>query len=93
MSDLVRAEILVSGLVQGVGYRYFVIRNAESLGLKGYTQNLRSGEVYNVVEGEKYLIEDLIKQLHIGPFSSEVKAVNVRWKEFKNEFKSFGVKY
>ena len=36
----VRAEIVVNGLVQGVGYRYFVVREAKKLGLKGYTKNL-----------------------------------------------------
>lgn len=93
MGNLVRAEILVIGIVQGVGYRYFVNKNAELLGLKGYTQNLYSGEVYNVVEGEKYLIEELIEKLKIGPVSSDVKEVNINWKEYKNEFKKFEVRF
>lgn len=93
MSNLARAEIVVAGLVQGVGYRYFVIRNAEALGLKGYTQNLISGEVFNVIEGEKFLIEELEKKLRIGPISSDVKSVNLKWFEYKNEFKNFEVRY
>ena len=36
----VRAEIIVNGLVQGVGYRYFVQREANKLGLKGFVKNL-----------------------------------------------------
>ena len=93
MSNLVRAEILVSGLVQGVGFRYFVVKNSEALGLKGFTQNLSNGKVYNIVEGEKFLIEDLLKQLRIGPSYSEVKSVDVNWTEFKNEFTNFEVRY
>jgi len=53
----------VNGLVQGVGFRYFVYREAAKLGLKGLTKNLYSGEVLTVVEGEKAMIEDLIKKL------------------------------
>jgi acylphosphatase len=46
----VRAEIIVNGLVQGVGYRYFVLREAKRLELKGFTQNLYTGEVMTVVQ-------------------------------------------
>ena len=93
MSNLVRTEILVSGLVQGVGFRYFVVKNCEALGLKGFTKNLPDGKVYNIVEGEKFLIEDLLKQLQIGPSYSEVKKLDVKWTEFKNEFTNFEVRY
>ena len=51
MSDLRRAKIIVTGLVQGVGYRYFVVRHADKLNLEGYTQNDFSGEVVTEVEG------------------------------------------
>ncbi len=88
-----RAEILVNGLVQGVGFRYFVVRNAEKLGLKGYTKNLYSGEVLTIVEGEKILIEELYNKLKIGPPYADVKNASVIWGEFKNEFKRFEVRY
>ncbi|NNG26140.1 MAG: acylphosphatase, partial [Ignavibacteriaceae bacterium] len=63
----VRAEILVNGLVQGVGYRYFVLREARRLDLNGFSENLFSGEVLTIVEGEKAMIEDLICKLRVGP--------------------------
>ena len=88
-----RAEIIVNGLVQGVGYRYYVIRNAEKLDLKGYVKNLYTGEVLTVVEGPKYLIEDLFNRLKIGPSYAHVKNASVQWSEFKNEFKRFEVRY
>ncbi len=53
MSKLARATIIVNGVVQGVGFRYFVLRNANALGLKGYTKNLFTGEVLTEVEGEE----------------------------------------
>jgi len=89
----VRAEIVVNGLVQGVGYRYFVIREAQILGLKGYTQNLYTGEVLTVVEGEKAIIEELIKKLKVGPIHASVKSCKVDWQETKNEFTDFEVKF
>lgn len=91
--NLQRGEIIVSGLVQGVGYRYFVQRNALKLGLKGYTKNLYSGEVLIVVEGEKFLIEDLFNKLKIGPPHAEVRFAEIKWTSCKNEFLTFEITY
>jgi acylphosphatase len=93
MSELKRAKIIVNGLVQGVGFRYFVIRHADNLNLKGYTQNLFTGEVLTEVEGDESLIQELIKQLKIGPMKSHIANCSVDWSEFKNEFKRFEVRY
>lgn len=88
-----RAEILVNGFVQGVGFRYYIVRHAEKLGLKGYTQNLYSGEVFTVVEGELAMIEELYKKIQIGPAHANVKSASIKWSESKNEFTRFEVKY
>jgi acylphosphatase len=93
MSDLRRAKIIVTGLVQGVGYRYFVMKHADILNLNGYTQNLFNGEVLTEVEGEFGLINELIKQMKIGPMKSHVTNCSVEWSEYKNEFKRFEVRY
>ncbi|HSW55459.1 MAG TPA: acylphosphatase [Ignavibacteriaceae bacterium] len=89
----VRAEIVVNGLVQGVGYRYFVVREAQKLGLKGFTQNLYTGEVLTVVEGERAIVEEMIKKLKVGPSHAAVKSCKVNWQEPKNEFTDFEVKF
>ena len=89
----VRAEIIVNGLVQGVGYRYFVMREAKKLGLNGFVKNLYSGEVLTSVEGEKAKVEELIKKLKIGPIHASVKSCKVNWSEPKNEFTDFEVKF
>ena len=60
---MVKAEIIVTGLVQGVGFRYFVSKKANEFNLVGFTKNQYDGSVLTVVEGEKYLIEDLYKEL------------------------------
>jgi acylphosphatase len=88
-----RAEILVNGLVQGVGFRYFVVKRAEELGLKGYTKNIFSGEVYIIVEGERTMIEDFFNRIKIGPVHSNVKNASIKWSESKNEFIRFEVRY
>jgi acylphosphatase len=89
----VRAEIVVNGLVQGVGYRYFVLREAQELALNGYVKNLYTGEVLTVVEGEKAIVEDLINKLKVGPIHASVKSCKVDWQEPKNEFTDFEVKF
>lgn len=89
----VRAEIVVNGLVQGVGFRYFVMREAKKLGLNGYVKNLYTGEVLTVVEGEKAIVEELINKLKVGPIHASVKNFKVDWQETKNEFTEFEVRF
>jgi acylphosphatase len=91
--ELARAEIAASGNVQGVGFRYFIQKNAEALLLTGYVKNLFSGEVLAVVEGEKWKIELLIKKIKLGPSRSSVTKCNVSWSDFKDEFHNFGIRY
>ena len=88
-----RAEILVNGLVQGVGFRYFVLREAQNLELKGFVKNLFTGEVLTVVEGEKSLIEDLFNRIKIGPSHASVKNVHITWDRSKSEFTNFEVRH
>jgi len=87
-----RADIIASGLVQGVGFRYFVFRNAVSLNLYGFVKNLYSGEVLTVVEGEKHLIEELFKKIKIGPSHAAVSRCMIEWNNNKNEFTDFEIK-
>ena len=92
-SRFVRAEIIVNGLVQGVGFRYFVYSRAENLELKGYVKNFYTGEVNTVVEGEKYLIEDLFEKIKIGPMSAHVKNASINWTEPTYEFTRFEIRH
>ena len=89
----VRAEIVVNGLVQGVGFRYFVMREAQKLELKGFVKNLYSGEVLTVIEGEKANVEEMVRKLKVGPIHASVKSFKVDWQTPKNEFKDFEVKF
>jgi acylphosphatase len=87
------AYIIVKGLVQGVGFRWFVEREAKQLGLNGYVKNLFNGNVEVEVEGERGLIEQLIKQLRVGNRSSHVIDVQVSWLEYENKFDRFRIAF
>jgi len=75
----VRAKILVSGHVQGVGYRAFASRMAAARGLTGGVENLDSGQVALDVEGPKEALEELVANLKKGPVGARVSQVQVEW--------------
>lgn len=74
-----RARILVSGLVQGVGFRYFCHKHARLLGLSGFARNLVHGDVEVEAQGEREKIEHYIERLRGGPAGAVVSGVAVEW--------------
>ncbi len=66
---------LVRGRVQGVGYRYFVMRAAAALGVTGFARNLVDGSVEVVAEGAERALGDLEGKLRQGPAFAEVEGV------------------
>lgn len=81
MVELARITAIVSGRVQGVGYRAFVQRHALDLGLAGYAENLSDGRVEIIAEGEKSELEHLLVFLRRGPAHAEVTELAVTWGE------------
>ncbi|GAB6946446.1 acylphosphatase [Vulcanisaeta sp. JCM 16161] len=89
-----RVHILVKGLVQGVGFRAFVRRNAKRLGIKGFVRNLPDGFTVEIVaEGPDDAIEQLISIAKRGPPGAVVEDVDVEYEEPKNEFSDFEILY
>lgn len=88
----VYAEIIVHGLVQGIGFRFFVYGKAKALNLKGYVKNQYDGSVLTVVEGNKSSVELLFEQLKIGPMHSDVRDIKISWGSFRGEFASFEIR-
>jgi len=88
-----RARVIVSGLVQGVGYRYFVLRKAKEYHLTGYVRNLYSDDVEVLVEGDEAVVRDFIKELRVGPMSANVTGVQVKWEEGESEYEDFEVRF
>lgn len=68
-------RFLVTGLVQGVGFRWFVARHARALGLTGYARNLADGSVEVVVDGAADALPELERLLRTGPASAQVDQV------------------
>lgn len=68
-------RFLVSGLVQGVGFRWFVARHARSLGLAGFARNLPDGRVEVVVSGPDEALPALEQLLRSGPANAQVERV------------------
>ena len=65
----------VRGQVQGVGYRYFALREAEQRGLTGFTRNQADGSVEVVAEGPDESLRDLLARLREGPAFAHVESV------------------
>lgn len=87
------ARIVVSGVVQGVNFRYYTVSCARGLKLRGWVRNLPDGRVETEAVGEKGLIDDLIEQLRIGPPASRVTGIDVTWLAKDSDHKSFDVRY
>lgn len=85
-------KIIVSGLVQGVGYRYFIYRQAQSLGLTGYVKNLPGGQVEIVACGVKGLIDDLVRTARVGPSYASVADVSLEKIEPSPAFNDFEIR-
>jgi acylphosphatase len=66
---------LVSGRVQGVGFRYFVQRHAEAAGLRGYVRNLSDGRVEFLLAGPPSAVDAVIGQIRSGPAHARVTDV------------------
>jgi acylphosphatase len=68
-------RFLVYGRVQGVGFRWFVCREADRLGLRGFTRNLRDGSVEVIAAGPPQALEALERVLGRGPTQAQVERV------------------
>jgi acylphosphatase len=75
MSAVHAKRWFVNGRVQGVGFRFFVQRTAEQLGLKGYVRNLDDGRVEAYAIGPAERLSDLAAALHRGPRTADVRGV------------------
>jgi acylphosphatase len=89
----VGVQLRIHGFVQGVGYRYYCLRKARSLGLKGWVKNNPDGSVSVAAEGDRGLVEELIKELKAGPPSASVSDIDVTWTPYTGRFSDFGLSF
>ncbi len=83
----------VHGLVQGVGFRYFVRGEARRLNLKGIVRNDPDGVVTVVAEGGREALDELLEALHEGPELAEVDEVDEVWEAPRGRFDGFSIEY
>lgn len=70
-------RVLVDGLVQGVGYRWWTTRTAQGLGLRGWVRNLHDGRVEILASGPETALTALTEACHRGPPSAAVDDVAI----------------
>lgn len=88
-----RVHLMISGDVQGIGFRAWVRGKAKELGVVGWVKNRSDGAVEVVAEGEPEALGALIKECQQGPDVAWVEKVGVTWEEATGEFVSFDVVY
>ena len=76
MTPVVR-RLVITGRVQGVGFRYAFADEARELGLKGWVRNRRNGEVEAIVSGPADTVDVIVAWAHRGPPAAKVTAVSV----------------
>ena len=75
MSTEKRFDLVISGKVQGVGYRYFVKHKADSLGISGFVRNQNDGSVFVAAQGTKPEMEHFVRWCYQGPPTALIKTI------------------
>ena len=87
------ARVLISGLVQGVGYRHSAYRKALELGLHGWVRNLSNGDVEAVLQGDRARIERMLEWCRRGPALARVDRVDTNWQTATTEYADFQISF
>lgn len=87
-----RLVAIVRGQVQGVGYRWFVQREAARLGLDGWVTNQYDGSVEVVAEGPDAALGELVLMLWEGPLGAAVGGVTVRHEPARGNVAGFTIR-
>lgn len=83
---------IVRGRVQGVGFRWFVVRNAEELGVTGTVRNRSDGTVEAVLQSDsETALESMIERIRMGPSSARVEDVAVEAVEADRDFETMSI--
>uniref|UniRef100_A0A7C3RM63 Acylphosphatase n=1 Tax=Dictyoglomus thermophilum TaxID=14 RepID=A0A7C3RM63_DICTH len=86
-------HVYISGVVQGVGFRYFAYKWAKRLGILGYVRNLNDGRVEVEAIGEEEALKLFLEKLKEGPLGAIVEKVDVVWSDENiNNFTDFEIR-
>ena len=88
---VIARKYVVSGRVQGVGFRFFAERVGNELGLRGYVKNLWSGNVEAYAIGDEVQLEDFKRRLAEGPRMARVESVQESEAPVDKTYRTFGI--
>jgi acylphosphatase len=91
MAETERLRAVISGRVQGVGFRAFVIDRASRLDLNGWVRNTYEGDVEVLAEGPRAALAMLLGELRSGPRGAYVTGLKEEWQPATGEFSGFDV--
>lgn len=89
--EIQRMHVKVKGIVQGVGFRFFVYNAAQKLNLQGWVRNCINGDVEVLAEGPRHELETLLALINQGPPLAQVINVVTEWQEAKSDMPVFTV--
>lgn len=89
---MVRANIIFSGTVQGVGFRFTVQRYAVRLGIKGWVKNLPNGSVELLVDGSRQTIDELCRNVE-DDFHGYIENKDIKTMLGEERFENFRITY
>ena len=92
MSAQKRIKLVITGKVQGVGYRYSVKLKADSLGIKGYVMNQQDGSVFATAQGKISALNNFVKWCYKGPQEAFVRDIEKTFGKLK-DFNEFSILY
>lgn len=84
-------SLTIKGRVQGVGFRYFVMRSAIQLGVNGYVMNCADGNVYVEAKADDSVLVQFIDLCSTGPSRSDVTDIVIKELEPK-KFTDFNIR-
>jgi acylphosphatase len=87
-----RLEAIARGRVQGVGFRYFILRRGMDLRLTGWVANESDGSVRCIAEGPRPDLERLLEAMERGPAGALVERVSATWSPATGTLRSFGIR-
>ncbi len=89
---MIRARIVYSGRVQGVGFRFTTREIARELAITGWVKNRSDGNVEIVAEQQEEVLKQFLMRLQ-NSFSRYIHDVSVTWEDATGEFLGFGVEF
>ena len=87
------ARLIITGKVQGVGFRAFVRNRSMKNNVTGWVRNLHDGRVEILIEGEDKYVNSVIKWCSFGPANSRVDSIQITDEYYSGDFQNFEVRY